>query len=67
MFDPDLPGRSLGILTMLKVIEFTIESGKEFYYQGYAYEGSSFYDYKKRFRGTESYDWNRNWATLNAR
>jgi arginine-tRNA-protein transferase len=66
MFDPDLPGRSLGIFTMLKVIEFAIESGKEFYYQGYAYEGSSFYDYKKRFRGTESYDWNRNWATLNA-
>lgn len=62
MFDPDLKGRSLGIFTMLKVIAFAIEHGKEFYYQGYSYEGRSFYDYKKRFRGTEAFDWNGNWA-----
>jgi arginine-tRNA-protein transferase len=64
MFDPDMPRRSLGIFTMLKEIEFAIERGKEFYYQGYAYEGSSFYDYKKRFRGTERYDWKGNWKPL---
>ena len=66
MFDPDLPKRSLGILTMLKEIEHTREMGKEFYYQGYAYEGRSFYDYKKRFRGTECFDWRGNWTVLGA-
>ncbi len=63
MFDPELTRRSLGIFTMLKVIEFGRENGKEFYYQGYAYEGESFYDYKKRFRGTECFDWNGNWTS----
>lgn len=61
IFDPDLPRRSLGILTMLKEIEFASGTGRELYYQGYAYEGESFYDYKKRFRGTERFDWNGNW------
>jgi arginine-tRNA-protein transferase len=64
MFDPELSSRSLGIFTMLKEIEFAIANGKEFYYQGYSYEGNSFYDYKKRFRGTESYDWKGNWRAL---
>lgn len=64
MFEPAEGGRSLGIFTMLKEIEFAIESGKEFYYQGYSYEGTSFYDYKKRFRGTEAYDWNGRWEKL---
>jgi leucyl-tRNA---protein transferase len=64
IFDPDLGERSLGIFTMLKEIEFTIESGKKLYYQGYSYEGNSFYDYKRRFRGTESYDWNSSWTAL---
>jgi arginine-tRNA-protein transferase len=66
MFDPELSPRSLGIFTMLKEIEFAIARGKEFYYQGYSYEGNSFYDYKKRFRGTESYDWKGNWRVLEA-
>jgi len=61
MFDPDLPQRSLGIFTMLKEIEFAGERGKEFYYLGYSYDGESFYDYKKRFRGTECFDWNGKW------
>jgi arginine-tRNA-protein transferase len=61
MFDPDLSTRSLGIFTMLKEIEFALEAPKEFYYQGYSYEGESFYDYKKRFRATECYDWNGAW------
>ena len=64
MFDPDLASRSLGIFTMLKEIEFAMANGKEFYYQGYAYEGESFYDYKKRFRGTESFDWKGNWKSF---
>ncbi|MEP6703914.1 MAG: arginine-tRNA-protein transferase, partial [Acidobacteriota bacterium] len=53
MFDPEFSSRSLGIFTMLKEIDFAVENKKEFYYQGYSYEGESFYDYKKRFRGTE--------------
>ncbi len=61
MFDPEFSARSLGIFTMLKEIEFAIEKKMEFYYQGYSYEGESFYDYKKRFRGTECYDWNGAW------
>jgi arginine-tRNA-protein transferase len=61
MFDPEESNRRLGIFTMLKEIEYSIDSGKEFYYQGYAYEGSSFYDYKKQFRGTEAFDWAGNW------
>ncbi|MDM7923586.1 MAG: hypothetical protein QUS14_14905, partial [Pyrinomonadaceae bacterium] len=61
MFDPDLTQSGLGIFTLLKEIELARESGKEFYYLGYAYEGNSFYDYKKRFAATEVYDWQSKW------
>ena len=61
MFEPTITDRSLGIFTMLKEIEYSIETNREFYYQGYAYQGSSFYDYKKRFRGTEAFDWYDQW------
>jgi len=61
MFEPNAADRSLGIFTMLQEITFAIENGKEFYYLGYAYEGNSFYDYKKRFRGTEMFDWRGRW------
>jgi len=62
MFEPAAAGRSLGIFTMLKEIEYAAAAGKQFYYLGYSYEGNSFYDYKKRFRGTEMFDWNGNWV-----
>lgn len=61
IFDPDESSRRLGIFTMLKEIEYAIEMGREFYYQGYAYKGESFYDYKKRFSALEGFDWNGNW------
>ncbi|MEP7213005.1 MAG: arginine-tRNA-protein transferase [Acidobacteriota bacterium] len=61
MFEPEAATRSLGIFTMLKEIEIAAENNKEFYYLGYVYEGRSFYDYKKRFSGTEMFDWNGNW------
>jgi arginyl-tRNA--protein-N-Asp/Glu arginylyltransferase len=64
MFEPTAAKRSLGIFTMLKEIEFAIDSGREFYYQGYCYEGRSFYDYKKRFRGNEAFDWNGGWENM---
>ena len=61
MFDPLEFSRSLGILTMLLTIEHAAKNGKTFYYPGYAYQGNSFYDYKKRFSALEEYDWNGNW------
>ncbi|MDI1243220.1 MAG: arginine-tRNA-protein transferase [bacterium] len=61
MFEPTITDRGLGIFTMLKEIEYSLETEREFYYQGYAYQGTSFYDYKKRFRGTEAFDWRHDW------
>jgi leucyl-tRNA---protein transferase len=61
MFEPTITHRGLGIFTLLKEIEYSIETGREFYYLGYAYQGPSFYDYKKRFRATEAFDWRDNW------
>lgn len=62
MFEPAEEKRSLGIFTMLLEIQHAKELGKEFYYHGYAYEGESFYDYKKRFSALEGFDWNGNWT-----
>lgn len=62
MFEPTETKRGLGIFTMLLEIQYAQENGKDFYYQGYAYEGNSFYDYKKRFRALEMYDWEGNWV-----
>lgn len=64
MFEPTETKRGLGILTMLFEIQYAIEKKKSFYYQGYAYEGNSFYDYKKRFRALEMYDWEGNWVNF---
>jgi len=61
IFDPDETSRSLGIFTMLKEIEYARDSGKTLYYHGYAYDGESFYDYKKRFSAIETFDWNESW------
>lgn len=58
--------RSLGVFTMLKEIEFAIETGRQFYYHGYCFEGPSFYDYKKRFVGLEAFDWKGNWTGFRA-
>ena len=63
MFEPSEATRSLGIFTMLLEIEYALANAKEFYYQGYAYEGNSFYDYKKRFSAVEKYDWQGNWES----
>ena len=62
VFDPEESGRSLGIFTMLKEIEYARDEGKDFYYQGYSYSGDSFYNYKKNFHGAEAYHWNGGWA-----
>ncbi len=62
MFEPTITKRSLGIYTMLLEIKYAIETGRSFYYQGYAYEGESFYDYKKQFTAVERFDWLGNWV-----
>jgi len=67
IFEPTETTRSLGILTMLLEIDYALKNAKEFYYQGYAYEGNSFYDYKKRFAGLEKYDWKGNWKSFDER
>ena len=62
IFDPLETSRSLGIYTMLKEIEWAIDNGRQYYYPGYAYDGESFYDYKKRFSALERYDWYGSWV-----
>ncbi len=62
MFEPTEVKRGLGIFTMLLEIKYAQDNEKNFYYQGYAYEGESFYDYKKRFRALEMYDWAGRWV-----
>lgn len=64
IFDPDETARSLGIFTMLLEIDFAINAGKKYLYQGYVYEGNSFYDYKKRFTALEKFDWNGRWESF---
>ncbi len=64
IFSPEDGARSLGIFTMLIEIDFARARGKKFYYSGYAYEGNSFYDYKKRFRTLEQFDWRGNWKNF---
>ena len=67
IFDPDETTGSLGIFTMLKEIEYASTTGRSLYYHGYAYEGSSFYDYKKRFSALEMFDWNGGWLPFDNR
>ena len=64
IFAPEETGRRLGIFTMLLEIDWALKNKKEFFYQGYCFEEESFYDYKKRFRGVEKFDWTGNWKTF---
>jgi len=61
MFDPAQAKRSLGILMMLHSVRFSQERGCRYYYSGYAYREPFAYDYKKRFIGLESLDWQAGW------
>jgi arginine-tRNA-protein transferase len=57
-FDPSEEPRSLGIATMLAEIQWAQARGCQYYYPGYAYAQPSHYDYKKQFKGLETFDWN---------
>ena len=64
MFDPDESARGLGHLTLLSEISYAQHTGKRFVYTGYAHTISSYYDYIKRYRGTEFYDWKSAWYSI---
>lgn len=64
IFAPEEAARSLGIFTLLLEIDWAQKHAKDFLYLGYAYEGNSFYDYKKRFCKLERFDWNGNWKSF---
>ncbi|MEM7184219.1 MAG: arginine-tRNA-protein transferase [Spirochaetota bacterium] len=63
-FDLDYSSRSLGVYTMLVEIDYCIERGFAFYYPGYAFHRPSFYDYKKKFRALEYYNWKGKWSPI---
>lgn len=67
MFEPEMEKRSLGILMILKEIEYSLQTGKEHLHLGYAYRGNSFYDYKKRFSALEAFDWQGSWDEFDGR
>jgi arginine-tRNA-protein transferase len=57
MFDTNYSAYSLGIYTLLQEIIWAKELNKKYLYLGYAYQESSFYDYKKKFSSLEEYIW----------
>lgn len=61
IFEPEESKRSLGVFMILQAIQHSRELGCRYYYPGYAYRGTSFYDYKKNFAGLEAYDWQTGW------
>ena len=63
-FEPAEHKRSLGILMMLRAIDYSRTLDCAHYYPGYAYRESSMYDYKKRFSGLESLDWSAGWKRI---
>jgi arginyl-tRNA--protein-N-Asp/Glu arginylyltransferase len=64
IFDPKYEARGLGTFTLLMEILFAQQQQKKYVYTGYAYRVSSHYDYKKRYEGTEFYDYIGNWYPL---
>lgn len=64
MFLPEYSAYSPGLYTLLMEIEFARSLGKTYVYTGYSFAESSHYDYKKKFEGTEFYDWEGVWKPL---
>jgi len=64
MFDPEYENKSPGIQTLLEEIKFAQNNDKKYLYTGYAHIENSFYDYKKKFKGSEYFDWNGQWKNL---
>lgn len=64
MYDFALANRSLGIYTMLLEIDFAVKTNCRYYYHGYCFDIPSFYDYKKKFKGLQGFDWRGSWNDL---
>ncbi len=63
-FDPECESRSLGTFTLLMEVLFAQQHHKKYVYTGYSYKTPSHYDYKKRFKGSEFYDYIDSWHPL---
>ena len=57
IFDPAECQRSPGIKLILDEIQWATERDFRYFYLGYCYDQPSFYDYKKKFAGSEYLDW----------
>ena len=64
MFLPEYATLSPGLYTLLMEIEYALKTGKDYVYTGYSFAENSHYDYKKKFKGTEFYDWQGVWRPL---
>ena len=62
-YDPDLAGRGLGTLAILKQLEWARRERCPHLYLGYWIAGHAKMDYKRRFRPLEGFD-GRNWCEL---
>lgn len=62
-YDPDLAGRSLGTLAILKQLEWARREQCPHLYLGYWIAGHAKMDYKRRFRPLEGFD-GRGWCEL---
>jgi arginine-tRNA-protein transferase len=62
---PELKSLGLGILSILKEIEYAAQSGLEYYYLGYYVAENSRMSYKNRFFPYEKMSWNTmNWSRI---
>ncbi len=63
-YDPEMPRRSLGTLSILREIAFCLERGLPYYYLGYYVAGSKTMAYKARFRPAEILVDDNRWIAL---
>ncbi len=65
IYDPDYAKFSLGYYTMLKEMEFSIQTGKDYYYPGYIVPGYERFDYKLRIGDVDYFSpETRNWKSF---
>lgn len=65
LYDEDYKSWSLGKVTMLKEIEFGLETGRKWYYPGYVLDLPSNFDYKLELGKMEHYSPSRRWVSYN--
>ena len=65
LFDQEYASASLGIYSMLKVIEYCKNEGYKLYYPGYILDNQEVFNYKLSLGTMEYYNANKRWASLN--